>query len=221
MQRVRNLLQSPSPVKWLFYGDSITHGALHTFGWRDYTEHFSERVRFEMNRAGDIVLKTAFSGDSTRTLLANFDWRVRQFQPLVVFLMIGMNDCSTSRDISRDVFRSNLHALCDKVAETPGAVTVLQTTCPILPGCSPDREPHFDAYMDTIREVAAARKLPLIDHTRHWRETFAKRGAGTFYYWMSDAFHPNQFGHQVFAELLFREVGIWDPQSFVCRLFRP
>lgn len=36
MERVRQLLQSEQPVKWLFYGDSITHGALHTFGYRDY-----------------------------------------------------------------------------------------------------------------------------------------------------------------------------------------
>lgn len=221
MQRVRQILQAAKPVKWLFHGDSITHGALHTFGWRDYTEHFSERIRFEMNRSGDIVIKSAFSGNTTRDLLADFDWRVRSLQPNVVFLMIGMNDCSTGREIPRKEFRANLQTLCNQIAEIPGALTVLQTTCPILSGRSPDREPNFNSYMDAIREAASANKLPLIDHTRHWNEFFSKSGAGYHQYWMSDAFHPNSFGHQVFAELVFKELGIFDPASFACRLFRP
>ena len=62
MQRIHKLLSSPKPLKWLFYGDSITHGAFHTFGARDYTELFSERIRGEMTRAQDIVIKTALSG---------------------------------------------------------------------------------------------------------------------------------------------------------------
>ena len=44
METIRRLLSRDAPVKWLFTGDSITHGALHTIGWRDYTELFSERV---------------------------------------------------------------------------------------------------------------------------------------------------------------------------------
>ena len=48
MQAIQKLIRSAEPVKWLFYGDSITHGAVHTFGARDYTEHFTERVRFEL-----------------------------------------------------------------------------------------------------------------------------------------------------------------------------
>jgi lysophospholipase L1-like esterase len=221
MQRVKQLLQSPKPVKWLFHGDSITHGALHTFGFRDYSELFSERIRYEMNRKGDIVIKSAFSGNTTLDLLGDFDWRVGSLQPNVVFLMIGMNDCSAGRKIPREEFRGNLETLCRKIMDLNGAVTVLQTTCPIIPGRSADREPNFDSYMDAVREVAAAQRLPLIDHTRYWRNVFAEKGAGLHQYWMSDAFHPNNFGHQVFAEFVFKELGIFDPDSFCCRLFRP
>lgn len=45
LDQVRPLLKADRPLKWLFTGDSITHGALHTFGWRDYAELFAERVR--------------------------------------------------------------------------------------------------------------------------------------------------------------------------------
>jgi lysophospholipase L1-like esterase len=219
MQRVIDLLRSPDPVKWLFYGDSITHGALHTFGFRDYTELFRERIRYELARAGDIVINTAYSGDTTHQLLAGFEWRVAQFEPQVVFIMIGTNDCSIGRQISREEFRVNLIALCRAIGELPG-LPVLQTTCPILPGTSPEREPNFDAYMEIIREVAAQEKLPLIDHTRYWREAIQQQ-PHLHYFWMSDGFHPNYHGHRVFAELLFKELGIFDMTSETCKLEHP
>ena len=143
MERVKKLFASNDPVKWIFYGDSITHGALHTFGQRDYVELFSERVRFELARTMDIIITTAISGDNTRGLLNSFDWRVAQFKPDVVFLMIGMNDCNADNDIGIDEFESNLSELATKIDDL-NAVPVLQTTCPILPGQAPERFPHFD-----------------------------------------------------------------------------
>jgi lysophospholipase L1-like esterase len=219
MHRIQALLQG-DPVKWLFLGDSITHGVVHTFGARDYSQHFAERVRFELLRTQDIVLNTAISGDNTRQLLQSFDWRVGQFTPDAVFLMIGMNDCYWGEPyhVAADEFRANLRELCRRISEF--GVPVLQTTCPILAPLSPEREERFDAYMEIIREVATERSVPLIDHTRFWRES-AKTDSNRLQFWMSNAFHPNGWGHQAFADLIFRELGIFDPQSLTCRLFRP
>lgn len=216
MQKIPALLSDrEKPAKWLFYGDSITHGAVHTFGKRDYTEHFSERVRTELGRSQDIVIKTAVSGNTTRDLLATFDWRVGAFRPDVVFLMIGMNDCSAGRNITLGEFRENLEVLIRKIADL-GGETVLQTTCPILPGGAPDREGNFPAFMKTIREVAAERSLLLVDHEAFWQVHADKH-----YYWMSNAFHPNGEGHLAFAHELFRKIGIFDENSTTCRLFVP
>ena len=38
----RTMLAGKEPLTWIFTGDSITHGALHTWGWRSYVEHFAE-----------------------------------------------------------------------------------------------------------------------------------------------------------------------------------
>ena len=215
MDAIRALIQGKDPVKWLFYGDSITHGALHTFGKRDYAELFAERIRFEMGRTRDVVINTAISGNTTRPLLADFDWRVAQFRPHVVFLMIGMNDCSGNNDITTVEFERNLNELDSRI-QALGGNTVMQTTCPILPGLAPDREPHFPDFMAVIRQVAAERELLLVDHTEFWQQHADKH-----HYWMSNAFHPNGEGHLAFAELLFRELGIHDPASYCCRLFKP
>ena len=50
MDEIRALLGRDEPVRWVFTGDSITHGAAHTIGWRDYTELFDERARWELRR---------------------------------------------------------------------------------------------------------------------------------------------------------------------------
>ena len=215
MEAVRQLLVSPSPAKWVFTGDSITHGALHTFGWRDYVELFAERVRFELGRGMDLVINTGISGHTTRDLLAGFDWRIGQLRPHAVFVMIGMNDCSEDRQIGLTEFQANLEQLVARIGQVP-AIPVLQTTCPILPGQSPERTPYFPAYMDAIRSVAADHQLPLIDHERFWRER-----AASHFYWMSDPFHPNECGHRAFAFCLYQALGIFDPTSHSCRLHLP
>ncbi|MEW6754049.1 MAG: SGNH/GDSL hydrolase family protein [Candidatus Latescibacterota bacterium] len=214
MEEVRGLLTSAEPVKWVFTGDSITHGALHTFGWRDYVELFAERLRFELGRGMDLVFNTAISGHTTQDLLAGFDWRMGHLRPHAVLIMIGMNDCSAQR-IEPARFRANLQQLTQSIRQLP-AVPVLQTTCPILPGQSPERTPYFPTYMDLVRDVAAAGDLPLVDHERFWRGR-----AASHYYWMSDPFHPNECGHRAFALLLYHALGIWAPDSQVCRLHLP
>ncbi|MCC7263394.1 MAG: SGNH/GDSL hydrolase family protein [Candidatus Latescibacteria bacterium] len=215
LDEVRLLLKSDQPRKWVFTGDSITHGALHTFGWRDYVELFGERVRFELGRVMDLVVNSAISGHTTRDLLTGFDWRIGQLRPDAVLIMIGMNDCSEGRGISCDEFAGNLRQLASRIRDL-GAIPVLQTTCPILPGQAPDRTPHFPAYMDAIRAVAADQGLPLIDHEAFWRQR-----AGSHFYWMSDAFHPNECGHRAFAFCLYEALGIFDPASHSCRLHLP
>lgn len=221
MQRIHALLQSKNPVKWLFYGDSITHGSSHTYGHRDYTQLFAERIRHELNRPMDLILNSAISAHTTHELLEQFAWRVQEFKPHAVFIMIGMNDCFDQRErrIPLDMFRANLGALCEKIEKLP-ALAILQTTCPIIPGGAPGREPHFDAYMDAIRETASHRKLPLIDHTSFWKE-LVQEDPQRIYYWMNNAFHPNAYGHQVFALHLYQKLGIFDPTKKSCQFFVP
>lgn len=221
MTPVLDLLDSPGPIKWLFYGDSITHGAYHTMGWRDYTELFAERVRYEMQRYGDIVIKTATNGDTTRNLLESFDWRVGQFQPSVVFIMIGTNDCCVDASgirVPLDEFRDNLETLISRIRGLNGAIPVLQTPCPLVSGGAPTREQNFPTYVEMIRSVARASEVPLIDHVLYWQELAEARGDRSVY-WMSDAFHPNEMGHRVFAELIFKRFNIHSPDAGTGRFF--
>ena len=214
MKRIKQLFKTATPVKWLFYGDSITHGSFHTHGWRSYSELFNERIRYELLRLQDIVINTAISGDTTNGLLSSFDWRVKQFTPDVIFLMIGMNDCCGG-SLKRGVFEKNLNLLVDKFNELE-AITVMQTTCPVISHNADEREPYqtyIGNYMDTVRKVAAESNLPLIDHYAFWLKNVQSQ-----LFWHSDAIHPNEYGHRVFSHYIFRCLGIFDEASPTCSL---
>lgn len=215
MQRLHALFTREAPVTWLFAGDSITHGVLHTLGWRDYTELFRERVGWELGRPHDVVINTACSGYTTRGLLAEYDSRIGRFAPDVVFLMIGMNDCCEQR-VPPAEFTAALHALAGRI-QAAGGLPVLQTTCPVIAGKAPGREEHLPAYMEAIRRATDSLQVPLIDHYADWEARSEQRR----YYLMSDPFHPNECGHRALAHGLFREAGIWDDASYACRLFVP
>lgn len=214
--KIGSLLADENPVRWLFCGDSITHGVRHTWGCRDYTQHFAERVRSEMGRRRDFVINTAVSGDTTREVLADFEWRVAQFRPHVVFMMIGMNDCAQSRKMSVGEFASNLGEFCRRVQEDLGALAVLQTSPLILKGMAPDRECTFPAFMEAVRSVAKSRSAVLVDHEAHWRALSDKQ-----FFLMSDAYHPGTYGHIAMAHKLLEVLGILDPESPTGRLFVP
>jgi lysophospholipase L1-like esterase len=211
IERIRELLADEAkPITWVLTGDSITHGALHTFGWRSYPELFAERVRFELGRVRDIVINTGISGDRTGGLLADFDWRVARFQPHVVSVMMGMNDCSDG-PAGRDKFRSQLIQIVERISALPGATPLLHTMNTITPLDQGRKD--LPAYVEIIREVAAARHLALVDHYAVWGKN------PTFPYWLGDAtIHPNEYGHRAMANQIFRDLAIFDAASPTCRL---
>lgn len=209
---MREILSSNNPVKWLFYGDSITQGSLHTSGYRCYPELFGERVRYELNRPMDTVINTAFSGHTTRDLLETFEGRVKNLNPDFVFIMIGMNDCNKSKGITLEEFGNNLEELL-KLVTGISAVPILQTTCPTL-DCS-GSEDYFSLpeYMEVIRNISQTNNIHLIDHMYYWKKNTEFHAK-----WMNNLVHPNAFGHRIFAKIIFQDFGIYDDKAPSCKL---
>jgi len=206
---IQKLIQAKDPLIWVFTGDSITHGALHTLSSRSYPEHFAERVRWEMRRMRDVVINTGISGDRVDGILADLDWRVLQFRPNVVSLMFGMNDC-TGGEANRPNFRTKLTEITKRVQDA-GAIPILNTPNTTILANSSGRL-DLPAYAQIVREVAADRKAVLVDHWKHW-ET-AKPKQEDLVAWIEDkSIHPGVYGHREFAKLIFQELGISDPAS--------
>ncbi|MEO8127364.1 MAG: SGNH/GDSL hydrolase family protein [Bryobacteraceae bacterium] len=216
---VKQLLQGKEPLTWVFTGDSITHGALHTMGWRSYVEIFAERVRFELRRSRDIVINTGISGNRMTGLVPDAEWRVYRFQPQVVSLMMGMNDC-VAGPAGRETYRAELTKFLAMLIERK-SLLLLHTPNPIVI-IDPAKELRKDlpAYVDILRKFASDNAVPLIDHYQQWQET--RKDLYSMIYVLNDAnIHPNHFGHILLANLLFEKLGIFDPASRVCRMFIP
>ena len=209
--------KASAPWTWVFYGDSITHGAAHTHGFRSFPEIFAERVRWEMRFLYDVVINTAISGQSTIQLLEPefYEWRVRRFNPDAVLIIIGGNDIIRLK--STEQFRNNFVELVRRVRED-NAIPVLQTYGKILP--VPEKEEYmiryekWQEYNQCIRDVAAAESVILIDHNKYWNTNIPDEK--TLKLWQGDAIHPGGKGHLEMAKLIFRTFNIFDPESPCC-----
>jgi lysophospholipase L1-like esterase len=214
MKPIIDRMKSVEPMKWVFAGDSITHGALHTWGDRDYTELFSERRRYEQDRGRDIIIKTAISGWNTKLIRNDLDWNILQFNADVVSIMIGMNDATLGPE-GLETFRDNYTWILDRIAENPKTHVILHTFNPVWPNAV-GRVEHLPGYVEVIRQIAAERKLPLIDHWSYWHNALQEDPIRSFA-WMNDSIHPGSYGHRAIAKLLFEELDMWDAKSYVCR----
>lgn len=209
--RFRALLKSKDNVTWVITGDSITHGALHTKGARDYAEQFNERVRWEMGRIRDVWINTGVSGEVTDGLLANWEFRVARFKPGFVSVNLGMNDCS---GLTPEKFRANLLEIIKRIRDLH-AVPVLQVPNTVRAG--DPRAAKLPAFCKVIREVAGQEKVLLVDHNADWEKAAGgpdKAKAS----WLNDPIHPNGVGQAEMAKTMFRDLGIFDPKSAVCRM---
>lgn len=217
LEGIKALLAGKEPVTWVITGDSITHGALHTLGWRSYPEHFAERVRWELKRMRDVVINTGISGDTIPGVSKDLDWRVLQFKPHVVSLMFGMNDC-TAGAAGRDKFRDGLASLVERI-RAAGGIPLLNTPNTVYIANSARRE-DLPAYAQIVREYAEANKLALVDHWKHWEAS--KPNQADLLPWIEDkSIHPGVYGHREFAKEIFRVLGIYDENSPTCKLEVP
>jgi len=217
MDKIREHLTTAngSPWCWLFYGDSITHGAKHTHGWRSFPEIFAERLRWEISYTHDVVINTGISGHNTESLLAGYDWRVRHWHPHVVFVLIGTNDIIKLNDIV--LYKSNLHKLLDLIQED-NAIPILQTY-PTIQYIADNlnyvkRFNEMPAYNQTIKDVAKERNVILVDHEKYWKENASD--PDTLASWLGEPIHPGARGHLEMAKAIFMELGIFDPEALSC-----
>ena len=215
LARLTGLIKQKSPLIWVFTGDSITHGAKHTHGYRSYPEIFGERIRYEMGRSRDIVINTGISGNTTQSILSDPDWRIRQFKPTVVSLMIGTNDCSNKKDINPDVFERNLDSLLSVIREL-NAIPIFHTPNIIIKEKAPERA-RLSEYVSVIQNFTKRKEVLLVDNYTYWQNAIHSQGETTiFKNWLNDSLHPNGSGHSEIARLMFKTLSIFDPQAPTC-----
>ena len=211
---------------WVFYGDSITHGAVHTHGWRSFPEIFQERVRTEMGRPMDCVINSGNSGYTSLSLVneKQYDWQVRRHHPNVVLLLIGCNDIVHANCGGPEKFRERLTELTRRF-RADGAIPVLQTYNTIQEVTTPTsdylkgyvkRYNEFPEYNKIIRAVAEKEDTILVDHRKFWEENASN--PQVLDSWLGETIHPGAYGHLQMAILILTELGMHSPDSKCCAI---
>jgi lysophospholipase L1-like esterase len=183
----------PDGRVWVFSGDSITHGAVHTHGARDYVELFAEQIRHP--RWGELVFTTAFSGWQIIHLMEHLDWSVLRHRSDVVSLMFGTNDCADAAETTPARFGATYRAVLDRIAGAGDPRVILQTPPGVRPEAAQDRFARLPGFVEEVRAIAVERDLLLVDHFAHWERAGDES-------WYDDPFHPNASGHVEIARLL-------------------
>lgn len=213
LAKIKARMADKRPMTWVFTGDSITHGAVHTKGWRCFAEIFAEKVRAEMGRKRDLVVNTGISGDTTAGFMPDIEWRLTRFKPDVAFVMFGMNDCVKGPDLA--TYETNLRTIVAAVRRE-GGIPVLMRVNPAVPGSPREKVvAKLAAYMEAVERVAKAEKVLVIDHFGDWRKK-----PGEIRRMMNDDIHPNALGHQEMALRIFGALG-FPPGGFTGKLSAP
>ncbi len=186
-ERLRQLLESTRPATWVFTGDTIAQGGGQTGAGRTYSEHFGDHLRNKLRRLLDVVINTGVPNSRCENFLKTLDWRVTRFAPETVFVMLGPTDAAAGA-AGRAKFRSLLHEVVDAF-EASATMLILQTP----PTVRPDRwtdVSDLPAYVDLVREVAAHREVPLIDHCALFENRLSKADSEPDW-WSADGVLPN------------------------------
>lgn len=199
--RLHKLIRGRVPLRWLFIGDSITHGCVHTGNLKCFREYFSSFVKRMDGRERDLFFTTAVSGAVTDDCMRYFNDWVEAPRSDIAFICFGMNDCYKKR-VDQMAFRENLLRIVGYLREH-NAIAILQT-----PQSTKGRDRALRPYLSVIRQVADAEKLMLIDVHDYWTLHKAQvRGM------LSDAIHPNAYGHLQWTRLIAASLGFEDADA--------
>lgn len=193
-----------TPLTWVFAGDSITQGIVHTHGQRGWVEILAEHIRWSMGRLDDVVINTGMSGWTAPMVLERFDHLIGRFNPGVVSLSLGTNDAYCEYD-DLGACEASLRELVER-SRALGAHVVMHGLLDGVAGFE-KRRPRWDDFVACVSEVAASEGVLFVDHTTHWRERFAEWEPIA---WMDDDIHPNAVGHRHLAMLTAKTLGLGD-----------
>ena len=136
----------------------------------------------------------------------NLDQRVIQKAPDAVFIEFAINDAFLAYKTSVGDAKANLENMIDRILKArPDCQIILMTMNPPIK-IHLERRPKIEEYYQMYRDVAAQRKLQLIDHYPAWKAILDK-APQRFDKLVPDGIHPNAAGcAEVIAPAIWKAV---------------
>jgi lysophospholipase L1-like esterase len=177
------------------YGDSITAGFAVRRGfpsfWREMLQNKYPKAKIELVNSG-------VSGDTTLDGLARLDWSVLSYEPDLVTINFGINDCVLSLDLEE--FEENFVEMVRRIRSGPASEILLLSSQPLE---TPPYDKWVQDYYQAVERVAREMDVGFVDVFGAWMER-VNQGTPLSSLILSGLDHPNESGYRIIAEELMK-----------------
>lgn len=184
-------------------GDSITEQNSHTNGRLNYVGLLHTRLIEEYGR-NLLLLNSGISGNTSSDLIKRIDEDVFRFSPDLVTVMVGINDAKHGigginefQDNIKSIVRQTAQNNCELLLLTQNPLNFLMSDNNII------KRESYPEYIAAIRDIADKEKIPLCDINQKWEDYIKGEMENKYWHMMNDGLHPNEYGHEFMAEVLF------------------
>jgi acyl-CoA thioesterase-1 len=195
LQRTLAVLQNGCHVTIVVFGDSITAGYAVRRGfpsfWKEMLQQKFPDARIEMINSG-------VSGDTSMDGLARLDWSVLSYEPDLVTINFGINDCVMGLELEE--FESNLVEMVRRIRAGPASEILLLSSQPLE--TLPYDRLALD-YYQAIERVAMEMDVGFVDVYGAWMER-VEAGMPLASLIIPGMDHPNEAGYKIIAEELMK-----------------
>jgi len=195
VERTAADLREGCDVTIVAFGDSITAGFAVRRGfpsfWKVALAQKYPEARVEMINSG-------ISGDTTQDGLARLDWAVLSYEPDLVTINFGINDCVLG--LGLEEFELNLVEMVRRIRAGPASEILLLSSQPL------ETQPYDRLVLDyyqAIERVAREMDAGFVDVNGAWMER-VQQGTPLSSLILPGLDHPNEAGYRVIAEELMR-----------------
>ena len=144
------------------------------------------------------LINSGISGDTTLDGLARLDWAVLSYEPDLVTINFGINDCVLGMGL--DEFEMNLVEIVRRIRAGPDSEILLLSSQPLE---TPPYDKIVQDYYQTVERVAKEMDVGFVDVYGAWMER-VRAGTPLGSMIIPGLDHPNEAGYRIIAEELMK-----------------
>ena len=193
VERTRRDIESGADATIVCFGDSITAGYAVRRGFPSFLLE-SLRQRFPDSKIE--MINSGISGDTSQDGLGRLDWAVLSYEPDLVTINFGINDCVLG--LSLEEFEMNLVEMVRRIRAGPDSEILLLSSQPLE---SPPYDQRVLDYYQTVERVAKEMNVGFVDVYGAWMMR-VRAGMPLDSLILPGLDHPNEAGYKIIAEEL-------------------
>ena len=193
VERTRRDIESGADATIVCFGDSITAGYAVRRGFPSFLLE-SLRQRFPDSKIE--MINSGICGDTSQDGLGRLDWAVLSYEPDLVTINFGINDCVLG--LSLEEFEMNLVEMVRRIRAGPDSEILLLSSQPLE---SPPYDQRVLDYYQTVERVAKEMNVGFVDVYGAWMKR-VQAGMPLDSLILPGLDHPNEAGYRIIAEEL-------------------